>query len=319
MNTIAVDFETFFDRKRKISLTSMSPEQYLEHPEVHVYLVAMVGDDFEYCGDVENAPWDKLKGAAFVAHNARWDYACLRSLLEKGQGAEPAKVFCTADMAAYLWGIRALAPAYEYAFGEKVSKQYRTTAEGRTGEELKADKEAWVEIVEAGIIDARTCKRLWDEHNHLWPDDEKEISEINREGQMLGVYIDMELAERNMEICKAIMVEVEQRIPWADEWRECGKHKTPLAAVYVKAYANKMGVVLPKSLDKKNPEFIKWKAESNLDWVWAMEEWNEAHRLLNIHETELSMTMKDGVMPFNLKYFGAIATGRFSGGREEDE
>jgi hypothetical protein len=324
MEVVAIDFETFYHKKRKISLSEMVAERYLEHPEVtsDIYLSALVGDGWSYCEDPHGAPWERINGAIWLSHNWRFDYSVLKHLQRTGvipSHITPSACYCTCDMSRYLWSVGSLKDAVKVATGRDISKAYRHTADGKTGAELRANPEHWKEVTDACLSDATECRNLFLEFGHLWPEFERRISQFNREGQMRGVYIDRELAEKNMALCRQIMAEAESRIPWYDEWK-ASDLKTITAKRFIRAQCERDGVTMPLTMNKKDASFIQWKARNleRLPWLQALEDWQEAGRLLDLHETTLSWTGADGMMPFNLIYRGATSTGRFSGGGRDE-
>lgn len=322
-----IDYEATYSRKRKISLSSMAPEQYLAHPWVELYLVCITGPDgFIWAGDPKEAPWGLTNGKVVVSHNFRWDGACY--LHPKGgvpKGIKWRESYCSADMSTALWGVRDLAGAYEVAYGEKISKAYRTSTENKTADEIRNDPVVWTEAVEACKIDSLASRKLFLDFNHEWSDFEKDISRFNREGQMRGMYIDQELVHRNIAICEAELAAAEKRIPWAAAWREQLDTPKGLKTINAKRFiieqAALVGLELPPNMNKKDPVFIKWKAANvkKYEWLQALEDWAEASRLLDLHKTALDMVDEEGVMKFNLVYMGALSTGRFSGGTRGDE
>jgi len=325
MSLIVADFESFYHKQKKISLSNMTPEEYLRHPQVKddIYLVALIEyEGITFCEHPNQAPWEIVNGADLIMFNARWDFACYKHLQRQGiipMNINPGRVFCASDMSRALWGINDLAGAYKAAYGEDLDKSYRQNANGKTGAELRADPVIWNKVVKACISDGTSTMRMWLDHSDRWNEFERQISKWNRVGQMKGVYLDMDLVERNMEICDEEIAYAEERIPWLDEWKS-STLVTPYAKRFVRAQCERDGLDFPKSMNKKNPEFIKWKATNvpRFDWLQALEDWAEAHRLLDIHKTEINMLDKNGVIQFNLVYQGAINTGRFSGRTRED-
>ena len=82
--TLAIDFETFYDKR--VSVTMQGLHHYLHHPDCSIYLVAVYSDEakFAYVGEPQNMDWTKLHGQEIVAHNARFDQGCFDWLQELG-------------------------------------------------------------------------------------------------------------------------------------------------------------------------------------------------------------------------------------------
>jgi len=168
-------------------------------------------------------------------------------------------------------------------------------------------------------------RSLYEKLHNQWPEFEQEISKFNREGQMYGVRIDMPLVHKNMKLCQQVMAKAEQLIPWVAAWRDKGGTKgypkTINARAYIERHCEVIGLELPKSLNKKDPAFIEWKAKHlpSQPWLQALEDWQEAYRLLDLHTTTLEQVDENGMLTYNIVYMGAGSTGRFSGGTREDD
>ena len=79
MRNIAIDFESYYDNE--LSITTLGQWHYLRDPRGEIYMVSMVGDGIEpYCGPVDKAPWDKIDGCRWIAHNYSFDGACVEAL-----------------------------------------------------------------------------------------------------------------------------------------------------------------------------------------------------------------------------------------------
>ena len=107
--TYALDFETYYDKK--VSITELGPYHYLHHPMTDIYMVAVVElvppeetePPFMYCGEPDGMPWELLRGARVVAHNASFDEAVFKRLVELGKVPDGLGVewCCTADLCAF--------------------------------------------------------------------------------------------------------------------------------------------------------------------------------------------------------------------------
>ena len=84
MRNIAIDFESYYDNE--LSIKTLGQWHYLRDPRGEIYMVSMVGDGIEpYCGPVDKAPWDKIDGCRWIAHNYSFDGACVGQQCGGGQ------------------------------------------------------------------------------------------------------------------------------------------------------------------------------------------------------------------------------------------
>ena len=103
MNTYAVDFETYYDKK--VSIKTLGPMGYFSHPEFDAYLVTVVGDNgFAFAGSPREFDWSILNGQRVLSHNAGFDESLFLFGVSQGWWAtcSPAEWHCTADMSAFL-------------------------------------------------------------------------------------------------------------------------------------------------------------------------------------------------------------------------
>jgi hypothetical protein len=312
----AFDFESYFNEKEKISLSCMSVEQYLRHPDVDIYLMGIKGEDTEFCDQPNRFDWSRLPALwEFGSHNARFDFAVFRRLQETGvipASVNPVRVHCTADMSSYLVNVRSLKDATTALLGQTASKEYRKVASGKHGWDF--NRQEWGMIVEACRADVLNCYQLWQEYHTLWPEHEQILSEITRNGGMTGIHIDKELAQKYLDDLEALLRNIETEIPWNGQWQKDGK-KTPLARKYVDAACTIAAIPAPLSMAKTDEQFHEWVEEhqEQAPWVHALKHWAGANRLRSVLQTAVDRADEKRVMTFGLKYFGAGTTGRWSG------
>ncbi len=84
MNTYAIDFETYYDKET--SITTLGTWHYLRHQNADIYMVAIKGPGVDFVGPPKMAPWDKIEGGRWVAHNYAFDGSCVERLHELGIG-----------------------------------------------------------------------------------------------------------------------------------------------------------------------------------------------------------------------------------------
>ena len=96
------DLETYYTKR--YSVAKIGLDRYVKHPDFRVTLVSIVTEDgFEWVGEPQNLPVERLNGHTLISHNAEFDSVCARAAIFKGQMPEfmPADWICTADMASY--------------------------------------------------------------------------------------------------------------------------------------------------------------------------------------------------------------------------
>lgn len=311
---VALDFETYYDND--ISLTKMSVAQYLRHPEVDIYQVAVVSDTgIEWVGNPRDFAWESLGNDwTFVAANAAFDAECVSALRRNGlipDSVVPKEIHCVLDMSRYLAGVGNLKDAAKALLKREMTKEYRKTAKGKHGSDFTETE--WLSIRAAGLDDARNTVALWKEWGQYWPQWERDLSRITREGCSKGVRINRPVAEQYVAELTALITKLEEAIPWNGKWQ--GSYKTPLARVFIDAACVEAGIPIPYSVAKADEEFQEWLDEYSDDvpWVAAIKQWSGASRLLDVIQKMLLRLDEDDIMTFGLKYYGAVATGRWSG------
>lgn len=311
-NLVAVDFETVYDKD--YSLKHMSVHSYLADSRFSAYLVSVYnGDDISYVGLPEKFDWSRLDGYTICAHNASFDEQVYKRLLETGVLKRPVAGCtwaCTADLTAWFGVRRNLADASKYLLGEVLSKSVREAMKGKTAEECSAD----TDVLAYGLKDAVTCYRLAEKYLHLWPLAEQRISRLNREAGYEGIALNMPLVNSGIAALEPRLAVAEASLPWV------ASGEKPLSANAAKAYGKSVGVPVPASFAKDDPDFIAWaeKYGAQYSWVKAMGEYRSVNTLLNrIKSLRDGRDLKRCRFPYGIKYFGA-STGRFSGGAGED-
>ena len=138
MNTLAIDFESVYDRD--YSLKKMGVYNYVYHPRFDAYLMSICGNTtsgpFEWVGHPRDFnQWELLNGATLVAHNAAFDSLVFKRLQEIGTIPPIGKPTwrCTASMAVYLSAPRSLKGACKQLLGIDVDKSQRDKAQGQGG------------------------------------------------------------------------------------------------------------------------------------------------------------------------------------------
>jgi DNA polymerase I-like protein with 3'-5' exonuclease and polymerase domains len=305
--SLALDFESTWEAGRDIN--SLGVFGYLKHPKTEIYLVSMYGEGVEYCGPLEQAPWDRISGKHWISHNRSFDKAVHTVAIKRGQIPEwcqPSDWDCTADLCAYVQAPRALGKAMPVLCGVTLDKAVRDKTRGLRWADMTPEFRQ--EVVEYGLDDSRACWLLWDQYNHLWPDWERDLSKHTTLMTSRGIGIDADKVEHGVEVLKQAMHAAELEIPWIDE--DTG----PAARKALAEACRAAGVPPPRSTAKTSPEFDAWLEEygERVPFVAALQDWRQTKRLLDVFTAFRDRSI-DGVLPYSLKYGGASHTMRWSG------
>ena len=309
MITYALDTETFYSKEYSVS--NAGYWHYTHDDRFDCYLLTIAGDNgFEYCGRPEDFDWSLLEGSVLVSHNAPFDRAVVARLVELGKipAFEPAAWHCSMDMCAWSGLPRSLANACDTAFGIKPDKSIRDNMVGKKFEDLPIDKRN--DLSTYAMQDARLCLKLWQKYSDGWPDLERRLSRHTGDIGVAGVPVVKEELEAAIRTLSDVMWQAEQEIPWSAD-------APILSPKQLAIECGKVGITPPKSLAKDSPECQRWEERygDEYPWVGAMRNWRRANTLKAKVETMLRRFRADtGRCTFELKYFGAGMTGRWSGG-----
>lgn len=298
---IALDFETYYNGK--YSVANMGNRLYCRDPRFKVLMVAAYSPDYQQTAVPTKFDWAALDGQEIVAHNAAFDRAVFERCKELGicpPNVQPATWHDSAALCAYAGLPRSLDGAVKEVFGVKLDKSVR---------ERMQYGDLFDDVEEYAAGDAMWCWRLWDRLSDKWPESEQEILRLTDEMGDLGVCLDMQAAEKAREHLAGIIESVEQALPFA-----------PVASFPAfKAACNKYKQPIPPGTSMTDAKVDKWckqhqESESPL-WVRHVQQWRRANRTLRVVEAMIARVNPDaGRMQYQLKYFGAVQTGRWSGG-----
>jgi DNA polymerase I-like protein with 3'-5' exonuclease and polymerase domains len=308
-HTVAIDFEAYYDKHT--SVVTLGAYKYARATDI--YLVAMCSGEWSFVGHPKTAPWDRVNGRDWIMHNAGFDLTLFNCLVETGAipGVSPARIFDTADLAAYLGYPRSLKEASKHLLGVEVKKTTRDQMNGKKWEEMTDDFKR--EVCEYAFLDTKNTLNLWQKHGGKWPGFERSISQMTREMGMRGVPVNW---DRLKESQKKLQEECEvalQKLPWI------GGDLPPLSLQAIRNQCEVEGIWAPASFAEKDPEGLRWEEEFSgvYPWVTAVRDFRKANKHLKTVNTMLTRTIESGGeiarMPYELRYFGA-ATGRDSGG-----
>lgn len=306
---IAIDFETFYTAE--YSLSKMSTWAYIHDDRFDAYLVSAFDGVTKWVGHPTKFDWSSIDNALVLMHNASFDEMVLDHLRELGivpPNVKPREVLCTADMVAWLGCKRDLKTASRELLHTEISKAVRSGMKGRTYQDAveAGDEQA---LLDYGADDAVLCWQLADKYLDAWPENERELSILNREAGSLGIFINQELVESGFATLSSELAKVEALIPWV----EAGD--PPLSPHACRRQGKLEEIPVPASLAKDDPAVVEWREKygEQYPWVKATGEYRSINMQLKRVGSIKDNLRKDGTMPYQIKYMGA-STGRFSGG-----
>jgi hypothetical protein len=312
---VAVDFETYYDAD--CSIRDSTVVNYVGNPKFDAYLVSVYAPDFTFVGNPKDLDWSILsKYSPWVAHNAGFDSAVFeheRSVGNIKYDGDP-QWECTADLSVYIQAPRSLQGASYALLDQEVSKEVRDSMKGKN----------WADIVGAGmaedvlayaLADSELCYALWAKYSHLWPDTERMVSKVTRLMSQRGVKVDEEKLNTSIDMLEQVVFDSRNNIPWVEEYDSKYKKNYPPTSVRGLALTcDKHGIDPPASTAEDSDERKSWEAEhgKKFPWIKHMGNFRKANKHLKIIK-RVKERLINGVMPYGLKYFGADATGRWSG------
>lgn len=312
---LALDFETYYSKD--YSIAGSSTYQYVHHPEFDAYLVSLWSPDLAYVGRTEDfKDWEKLDGYTFIAHNASFDQRCFERCQELGIIPDiKVKWICTADMCVYFQFQRNLKGSAKEILGVEMDKGVRTNMKGKTWADMIAMDESKA-VLQYALDDSKYTYQIWEKFWAKWPEHERRLSEMTRAMAYRGLPIDQRALADGIDKLEKHLFEAKKALPWYGEVDPDTKKEYVVYSKKAMAIeCRKAGVEPPKSLAKDSPALAEWIKEhgDKLTFVAAMQN----HNRINMHLQRLR-SIKDRLttedrMSYNLKYFGADATGRWSG------
>lgn len=302
----AVDFESFYDSKVGYSLTDMDAYAYVHDPRFDAYLMSVVDPDGEeFVGSPRDYDWSKMRGKHLIAHNAGFDGMVLNRLIELGIVPEFERVWdCTADLAAFLCVPRSLKNASRELLGVEISKKVRSDMDGKSLRDL--DPVQRQALLDYAADDARLCKMLWDRYSAKWPEIEREISRANRAAGWLGVHCNRKEVVEGLEKMRGIQAEAAKGLPWFDPASPKESKKAGSKPAFV-MHAQSLGLPVPKSIKKDDPEMMAWVAKYADQYPFIRARLDYASVTVNVKRLEsmLERMDREDILRFTSLYFGA--------------
>ena len=319
MTHCAIDYETFYSKRLKYSMTRMIAESYCRHPLFDPYIISACDGTTSWAGHPRDFNWDALEGKVLLAHNAYFDKSVTDELVRRGQAPTwllQNKWICTANMTAYLCNRRALDNAVEHLLGVTLDKSDRANAENKHWPQDFSPEEQNGMLAYARR-DAYYTWTLWDKFSPQWPDFERRLSDMTIRQGMRGVQINRELLDRYIIQTHEMKMSTEQVIPWIadseeEEWEEFDTK--PTSTKCIAEQCRRVGIPCCPVKSEDEEAYTEWEATYGPahPWIYAVSAWRSINKCYKTFLTIKERLRSDNTLPFALKYFGAH-TGRWSG------
>jgi DNA polymerase I-like protein with 3'-5' exonuclease and polymerase domains len=308
MNTFAFDFETYYDKDR--SAAPLGVESYFNSLSLEeIYMVSVAGDNgFEFVGRPQDLDWSFFEGCRALAHNAGFDLKGVRRLRDLGlKIPEPAEVHDTADLSAYCGYPRALKGAAHAVFGVSVDKGIRDKdMKGKQWHDMTPELRQAVS--DYALEDSRLTLRLWKELSPKWPEKERMISKLSRDWAAQGIATDVDEMDKAITRLKQTVFDAERNLPWVLDG------KPPLSPKALGIACRDAGILPPASMAIDSEDCDVWLDQygDKFPWVSAMRDWRRCNAIIKKLES-MKIRTHGGRLRYDIKYWGAGMTGRWSG------
>jgi len=315
---VSIDFETFYSRKLKCSVSGNLPEEYVQHELFDTYMLSYCDGERAWSGHPSEFNWNALDGKVLLSHNRRFDQTVYNRLVE--QKLAPKINFagwkCTANLTSYLCNRRSLDAAVEHLFKIKLDKSARANAEGKRWPNDFSEQER-VNMLRYAKDDALWCWRLWNDFSAQMPSVEQRLSDLTIEQGMHGVQINVELLHEYLNRSHDMLMRTTKEIPWmqdddSDDWDEF--NASPTSTKCIVEQCRRKGIPAPPVKTRDAEAYQEWEDTyaPQHPWIFAVTAWRSINKLYKTLLLVKRRLNDDGIMPFSLKYFGAH-TGRWSG------
>jgi DNA polymerase bacteriophage-type len=305
MKKTIIDFESFFDLKNGVSVSSQGVPNYVRDSDA--YCVSIVDDDMEYCGPLTHA-LNHFPGSFWAEPDREWWAA--NSNFEQGWAekywpeAKSISWNCVLDVGVGNQFPRDLANLARVALDEKVDKSIRDNMNGVRFESLSEEKQQ--AIIDYCLNDSVVEKRVVETLPPLTTV-ESEIAAHTRLINRRGVYIDVDRVEGDLTKLQEIRHRAFKAIPW---------HLTdkPLSQKAMGRYCELNGIEMPTSLDKRDEECTELmsrdpRLKKIIDDLRAYRNSNTSIEKAGSLNDRITA---DGRLPLDLLYCGAPHTRRWS-------
>lgn len=308
-HTVCLDFETYFSKE--YSVKTLGNWRYCNHDQFDPYLLSVSDGEEAWSGPPSSFNWSSLEGATLLSHNSIFDRTVLETMTKKGLAPKVnyKAWHDTAGLSSYLCNRRSLKEACEFLLGVKLSKDVRDEAKGKRWKDF--DPEAREKMLAYARSDAVHSHALWTKYNHLWPQWEKDLSDLTVRQGMRGIQLDTELLKQYIVVATQMLQATERLLPWIAE----GRPPTSPRAIAEKC--REVDIPSPpvqSHFEDGAERLAQWEAAygPRYPWVIHVASWRQINKFLDSLETLSGRMQDDGIFNFGLKYFGAH-TGRWSG------
>lgn len=303
----AIDTETYYDKE--VSVKTYGAEAYTRHPDYYCGMVSIVGPDVKFVGKPADAPWHKIAGATWVAHNVQFDRWVINRMRQTGEVPDvwPSRWVDSTAIPAYLQVSRDLASASKVLLGQTADKAVRTQMSGKHFKDLP--KERWQLLCDYALKDSELCYQLYKKYHNQLPPHEWALSELTVDQADYGVQINRTLLDDYCADVQTQEIQLLDMIPWRGDM-------PALSQAALRRQLHKDGTVdCPKSTRADDEEWVTW-SEKNADRFPYLQAFVQLRRLKKHMSTLLNIQNRldtDGVLHFSLKYCGSRLTGRWAG------
>jgi hypothetical protein len=272
-------------------------------------MVAIQGPDVDYVGCPKKAPWAKIDGHKWVAHNYSFDGAVIERLREQGcVQAKPVAWDCTANLSVAVGAPRNLLGASRELLDRHIDKDPRDKMHSKKWSDVEGT-EFGKEVLEYARQDAKACLGIYEKFSSDMLPAESELSKHTIEMGWRGIQVDQDAVSAGIKALQKVTWESENSLPWIDE--------TDGVVLSTKAFRRecaKAGIPWPTSLAENSEECALWESQygEQVPFVGIMRDWRKANSLLAKLKVMQGRIKPDGTMSYGLKYMGAH-TGRWSG------
>lgn len=308
--TIAVDFETFYDKTAGYDIRNLGMVTYVRHERFDPYLISVSDGSESWAGHPRDFNWNSLQGQTLLSHNSSFDSRVLQEMTKRGLAPKVdfKEWHCTANLTTYLCMRRDLLRAAEFLLGVAVDKSYRMDADGKHWDDMvKAG--VLEKVKEAGRVDALRCHNFWTKFGHLWPERERRLSGLTIKQCHRGCTIDVPLLMKQLTTAQKTLIQAESVLPWM------AYGKKPTSTKAIAEECRKVGIPSPPVKSRDGEEaYDEWAlAYAKYPWVKAYTDYRVVNKYISKLETIKERLMEDGRCPYELLYFGAH-TGRWQSG-----
>jgi len=298
---IALDFETHY--AGDYSVAKMGNRLYCRDPRFSILMVAVYSPYRSMTAAPANFDWSLLDGQEIVAHNAAFDRAVFEQAKELHLCPPNVTPKCWHDSAAlcaYAGLPRSLDGAVRELFGVHLDKGVR---------DRLSHGDLFDDVSAYAASDAKYAYEIWKKLSAKWPDTEQQILQLTDDMGDHGVALDLDAANDARQRLLGIVESVEKSLPFR-----------PVASFpALRAACEEQQQPIPPGTSATDAKVDVWcKKNQEHDspmWVRHVQQWRKANRTLRVVESMLErVNPATNRMQFQLKYFGAVQTGRWSGG-----